>query len=180
MARLFISIDLPENVRDAISDLYEALTGVRWTNDNQLHLTLRFIGEVDSVTENDIISSLKNVPIEPFTLTVKGTGYFPPRQEPRILWVGISECKELILLQNRIENALSALALKPETRKFHPHISIGRVTDGHRERIAHFINKHNLFNCEPFSVSEFHLYRSYLKKDGAVHIKEVTFSSSEL
>ena len=173
MPRLFVAVDLPERIRDDIADLYEAIPGARWTEDAKLHITLRFIGEVDSVAAERIDSFLRTVAFAPFTLALKSTGFFPPRGQPRILWCGISRSDELIHLQKQIERGLtSKLALPPEDKKFHPHITIARLSGAPDEKLAGFLTTNALFETEEFMVSGFTLYSSVLKRDGAVYVKE--------
>jgi RNA 2',3'-cyclic 3'-phosphodiesterase len=175
MPRLFTAIDPPERIRDAISAIYGAITGTRWMEDEQIHLTLRFIGEVDNSMENNIIDVLSKLSVPPFTLILKGVGVFPLRKEPRILWVGVQENEILMRLQAQIERALISMNIAPDPRKFFPHITIARLNNAHQERIGQFVSENNLFCTEPFEVSEFYLYRSYLGKTGATYVKEATF-----
>ena len=175
MPRLFVAIDPPERIRDEISALYGAIAGARWMGDEQIHLTLRFIGEVDNTTENQIIDVLQKLSIPPFTITLKGIGVFPLRKEPRIIWIGVEENQILMRMQAQIERALASIQIEPDPRKFFPHITIARLNSAHQERIGQFISENNLFSTEPFEVSEFYLYRSYLGKTGALYIKEATF-----
>ncbi len=175
MARLFISIDLPERIKDDISDLYMAIPGAKWVGHLQLHLTLRFIGETDNLTENKIISVLSTVKVPPFEITIKGVGHFPPRKHPVVLWVGITENLELLRLQSKIEKALTSIGIAPDTRRFHPHITIARLKESPIEKVALFITSNSLFSTEPFAVSQYHLYSSFLKKEGAYHQLEASF-----
>ncbi|HEX3020016.1 MAG TPA: RNA 2',3'-cyclic phosphodiesterase [Chitinispirillaceae bacterium] len=169
MPRLFVAIDIPERIKDDISSTYMAIPGTRWVDDAQLHITLRFIGEVDNNITEKITHSLNATIIPPFNLILKGVGHFPPRKIPRILWVGISDNPELIRLQNKIENSIISTGIQPDTRKFHPHITIARLNAAPEEKIAMFLSANSLFKTEPFEVSQFHLYSSHLKKDGAYH-----------
>ena len=175
MARLFISIDLPERIKDDIEDLYMAIPGAKWVDYSQIHLTLRFIGEVDNIMEEQIIAVLKTISMPPFELSLKGVGYFPPRRHPRILWAGVAENPELFRLQGKIERALNSIGIAPEQRRFHPHITIARLNEPPLEKIALFMAQNSLFSTELFAVSQFHLYRSYLSKRGAYHQKQATF-----
>lgn len=175
MPRLFVAIDPPEQVRDEISLIYCSIPGARWMTDEQIHLTLRFIGEVDSLVENKIIDALGKISVSPFTITLKGIGFFPPRKEPRVLWMGIQENELLLRIQKQIERAITSLGIKPDSRKFYPHITIARLSDPHREKIARFISENNLFATKPFEVSEFYLYRSYSGKEVSHYVKEATF-----
>ncbi len=169
MPRLFIAIDLPERIKDDISSTYMAIPGTRWVEETQLHITLRFIGEVDNIITEKIARSLNSAIISPFNLNLKGVGYFPPRKIPRILWVGIADNPELLRLQNKIERSVTSTGIEPDNRKFHPHITIARLNAAVAEKIALFLSANSLFATEPFEVSQFHLYSSHLKKDGAHH-----------
>lgn len=169
MPRLFVAIDLPERIKDDISSTFMAIPGAKWTNDAQLHITLRFIGEVNNDTTEKVALSLNSAIVAPFNLTLKGVGHFPPRKEPRILWVGIADNPELIRLQNKIERAVISTGIEPETRKFHPHITIARLNGAPVQKVALFLSTHSLFITEPFEVSQYHLYCSHLSKEGAYH-----------
>jgi len=176
MPRLFIAIDLPEQIRDEIGDLYCAIKGARWVDENQLHLSLRFIGETDNETESRIIDAMEHVQFEPFTLSVNGTGFFPLRKDPTVLWIGIAACSELMQLQSRIERACDSVSLPADPRNFHPHITIARLNAPQHDRVAQFITEHNNFKTDKFEISDFHLYRSYLGKSGSQYVKEASFS----
>jgi 2'-5' RNA ligase len=175
MPRLFIAIDIPDRIKDDISATYIAIPGARWIEDAQIHLTLRFIGEVDNPVEQEIIVALKNVSMPSFNLTLKSVGFFPPRKEPRILWVGINDSPELIRLQSKIEHALTASGIQPDTRHFHAHITVARLDNTPVDKAALYLTNNSLFSTEPFEVSDFHLYESHLKKEGALHLKIATF-----
>jgi RNA 2',3'-cyclic 3'-phosphodiesterase len=176
MPRLFIAIDLPERIKDDITAMYMALPGARWAPEEQLHLTLRFIGEVPGDIAEKVTTALRSVATPPFSLTIKGIGFFPPRKQPNILWVGISENEELMRLQSRIERAITSIGIDPEERKFHPHITIARLHGSPPQKLAEYITQNSLFATEQFSVSSFHLYSSTLGKEGAHHAKEASFA----
>jgi len=181
MPRLFIAVDLPERIRDDISSIYEAIPGAKWTEDAQLHLTLRFIGDVSSETAERVQSALKSIHAPSFTKNLKGVGFFPPRKTPRVLWCGIAPNEELMRLQNRIERTLVAAAgVNQEDRKFSPHITVARLNNSPAERLAAFLSANALFETEPFLISEFHLYSSHLRREGALHIKEATYKLDPL
>jgi 2'-5' RNA ligase len=175
MPRLFIAIDLPERIKDDITATYVALPGARWMDETQLHLTLRFIGEVPGDVAERIANGLRSVYGPPISLVVKSVGFFPPRREPRILWAGIAENAELLRLQGRIERSVVASGIDPGGRKFHPHVTVARLNGTHPRKLAQYITHNNLFATEQFSVSAFHLYESYLRKEGAHHIKTASY-----
>ena len=176
MPRLFAAVDLPERIRDDVGSLFEAIPGARWTPDAQLHVTLRFIGEVDGAAAQRIDSALRTVSFAPFTLRLKSTGFFPPRGRPRILWCGIAQSEPLLALQKQTERALTAKAgLPPEDRKFSPHITIARLDGSPDDKLASFLSANALFETEEFMVSEFSLYSSLLKRGGAAYTRESTY-----
>lgn len=132
--RSFIGIRLPAAVRDAVS---EALRGMRetkgsvsWVAKGNLHLTLKFLGEIRDDRVPVVVGALEGVAagIAPFSLGASGGGTFPGPRNPRVLWVGFREPLELVgKLHQNIENALSAAGFPREDRPFHPHITVGRV-----------------------------------------------------
>jgi 2'-5' RNA ligase len=179
MPRLFVALDIPERIKDDITATFCAMHGARWVEDNQIHLTLRFIGEVSADTADVIKKALRSVKGRPFSLCMKGVGFFPPRNEPRILWAGIAENEELMRLQSRIERTLVATGLEHDDRKFHPHVTLARLHATHPQHVARFVTQNSLFMTEEFSVSAFHLYTSTLGKEGAIHEKEVSYRLGE-
>jgi 2'-5' RNA ligase len=175
MPRLFVAIDLPERIKDDITATYIALPGARWTDEPQLHLTLRFIGEVPGDKADRIASALRQVSGPTFSLRVGKVGYFPPRRDPRILWAGLSKCEALLRLQARIERSLVSLGLESENRKFHAHITVARLDATPPSKVAVWVTQHSLFHTEPFAVSSFHLYSSVLRREGALHEKIASY-----
>ena len=175
MPRLFVAIDMPERIRDDITATYMALPGARWVPEEQIHLTLRFIGEVAGDVAERVKSALRSVAGPSFSLTLKGIGFFPPRKEPHVLWVGLSENEELLRLQSRIERTLTAAGIEQDSRKFHPHVTVARLHGTPHQKVAEYVTANSLFATEEFAVSSFFLYSSTLGKEGAIHTKEATY-----
>ena len=175
MHRLFVAIDLPEPVRERVSRISCGLPGARWVSPEQLHLTLRFIGEVDGALFLDIREHLAGVHQKDFFLQLEGVGFFPPRGKPRIIWVGLRKNEALLQLRNRVESHLVALGLAAENRKFSPHITLARLKNTPPVKVGRFLENHSLFLSESFSVESFHLYSSLLGRKGAIHRKEATY-----
>lgn len=176
MMRLFVAIDLPEDVKDAIADTYRAIPGTKWVDETKLHCTLHFIGDVAENDVETIIAGLSKIRSAPMQLQIKSAGFFPPRKEPRILWFGIEHPPELLLLQSKIERTCTSNGTTGETRKFHPHITVARLNDPHREKVAEFIVTNSLFSSEPFEITQFHLYRSHQGKTTTHYEKLVSFN----
>lgn len=173
--RLFISIDPPEIIRKEMEKIYRNLQKVRWSPDSQLHLTLRFIGRGDELLIRDLVDVLDSIDFDPFTLQIRGTGHFPLRGKPQILWAGLEPSDQLIRLYKDIENALVQCGIKREGRRFHPHITLGRLKGESVHSVGEWLTATSTFRSSPFPVNSFHLYNSRLNPDGAIHEKLVSF-----
>jgi 2'-5' RNA ligase len=173
--RLFAAIDLPAYHKERLLNLCFGLPGAKWVDETRMHLTLRFIGEVDGAVFQDIQETLATVEAAPFEIEVKGVGFFPPRNHPETLWAGVEKSEPLIHLQKRIEAALQRIGVPAEKRKFAPHIQLARIKDTPAERVAGFLSDCALLRLEPFEVVEFCLYSSFLSSERALHQIEATF-----
>ncbi len=169
MYRLFVAIDLTEDAKEAISRIRGGIPGVKWIDMAQLHLTLRFIGDADDAMLLRIREELAGVNSPSFSLLPRGVGHFPPKRDPRVLWVGIERNEALSSLQRLVEEAMVKCGLEPEGREFSPHITLARLKDTPFSRIAPFLEKNRLFSAPPVPVKGFHLYSSVLSPRGAVH-----------
>jgi 2'-5' RNA ligase len=177
MPRLFVALDPPDEVKDALDRLCEGLPGIRWSDPGQFHLTLRFIGEVGQGTFYEIGEALGDVSHAPFELAFRGLGQFPPRGAPHTLWAGIDDPSGGVAsLRRRIERALAEVGLASERRKFAPHVTLGRFRGPPpEERLASYLFRRNLFRCEPFPVSSFALYSSQLRPEGSLYTLEAEY-----
>ena len=173
MTRLFVALQLPETLRQAISQLGAGIRGARWLDPDDIHLTLRFIGDVDGADFRDIHQALDNLRSEPFELYLSGVGHFPPRGTPRTLWIGVQENDSLVRLQRRVDQTLMRLGHASEHRKYKAHVTVARLQQGTPiNRIRTFLVEHSLLRFEPFLVDEFCLYSSQLHPDGARYTVE--------
>ena len=170
--RLFVAIDPPKEVREQLVPLCCGLPDARWTPPEQLHLTLCFIGEVDGATFLDIREALAEFSFAPFSLQLRGVGFFPPRGQPRVVWAGVEKCEPLMVLQRKIATRLFQMEVFLENRKFSPHLTLARLGQTSPARIGKYLNEHALFASTPFSVQKFSLYSSVLSRKGASHTVE--------
>lgn len=169
MHRLFVAIDLPEEIRQKMITIRSDLSGARWVPTEQLHLTLRFIGDADDALLLALRRGLEETTALPFSLTFSGIGRFPVRGNPRVLWVGLATSSPLLALQRHVELAcVKAGAIKAEQR-FFPHITVARLKGSTDEEVAAFFSRNAEFRCDPFTAKEFHLYESTLTGQGAIH-----------
>lgn len=176
MHRLFIAIDFPDETREALANLCFGVPAAKWVSKDQLHLTLRFVGDADDDLFSQIQEALYDVNASQFSLTLKGVGYFPPHRKPNVLWVGIEPSEELARLRDSIEALLEELGLQPEERKYHPHLTLARLRpEAPLAKITGFLSANNLFKAENVPVTEFHLYSSVLMPAGPVHTIEASY-----
>ena len=175
MIRLFLAIDFPREVRQRLADMAGGIPGARWTEDSQLHLTLRFIGEVEEPLLPDIAEALRFVRPPGFELGLKGVGIFGKPRQARVLWAGVTKSEALDHLHGKIESTLQGLGLEPEGRKFHPHVTLARLKKAPPDRLSTFLAAPDAFESKPFEVGEYHLYSSFLGHRGAIHTIQATF-----
>ena len=126
MQRLFVALELPVAVRDALLAAMGGVPGARWQTDDQLHLTLRFLGQVDRHAAADIDSALAMVNFQPFALALADIGSFDRRGRIDCLWVGVRPRDAVAALAQRVDATLARVGIAPETRAFVPHITVAR------------------------------------------------------
>ena len=156
--------------------MFFGIPGARWIALDQLHLTVRFIGDVDGALFLDIKTALAETNISPFNIQMKGVGHFPPRGAPRVIWAGLDKSEPLLLLRKKIDAALLKIGVTPEKRKFSPHITLARLKNTPPQKVANFLSGNSLFSQEPFQVDDFKLYSSTLTPKGAIHKVERIYS----
>lgn len=175
MIRLFTAISLPDSIKQELQLISCGVPGARWMEEDQMHLTLRFIGEVESPLASEIQASLAEISFADFSIQLKGVGHFPPRGHPKILWAGVDPNQALRELKNRIDSALRRLGVESDPRKYHPHITLARLREAPEDRVGQWIVHHGLFSCPAFPAEAFHLLASSLYGDGARHSIEGTY-----
>lgn len=171
MIRLFTAVELPEQIRLRLSMLQAGVPGARWSPRENLHLTLRFIGEVNEATARDIDDVLATIDGKPFTLTLKGVGEFG-RKDGRALWAGVDNSEPLRHLAAKIESALQRMGLAAETRKFTPHVTLARLRDTPMTNIQQYLSDYALFDSGPFDVDRFTLFSSVQTPKGSLYRAE--------
>lgn len=163
MIRLFAGLDLPEQVKTALLASMGGVAGARWQRAEQLHLTLRFIGEVDRHTAADVAAALGRVNIRPFTAELGEPGLFDHRGRIDALWVGVRPADALAQLAKAINAALASVGIPPDSRSFVPHITTarGRSMIGVSNWPLHPIPR------IAWPVAGFALFESRMGKDGS-------------
>jgi 2'-5' RNA ligase len=170
--RLFIALALPEEVRERLSEISGGLPGADWVEPRQYHLTLRFLGEVGAPDFRDLREGLTGLSARSFHLNLRGLGVFPLRGSPETLWVGAERSEALKSLRNKVESLVVRRGQAPESRKFHPHVTLARVKGSRPEWVGAYVAGHSLFSATDIPVQSFALFSSKLTPDGAVHTLE--------
>jgi 2'-5' RNA ligase len=167
--RLFLALDLPADIAAAVEELCTDLPGARWSNLAQLHLTLRFLGEVSDGAVPALRAQLAAVKRPGFELSLRGVGVFPPRRRPaRVLWAGVTPEEPAVQLKAAIDQALGPDAEAAE-HAFSPHLTLARFRDDPGPALARYLTAHAGFASAAWRADLFHLYRSTLGRDGATH-----------
>jgi 2'-5' RNA ligase len=172
--RLFIALALPDRVAAALALVQSGVPEARWSTREQMHLTLRFIGEVDGREATAVDDALSTISAPCFQLTLKKVGQFGGRN-PSALWAGVEPNDALFHLERKIESALQRAGLPPETRKFTPHVTLARLKGTPRGRVMDYLTDHALFASPPFDVRGFILYSSQLTPNGSVYRAEKAY-----
>ena len=165
MHRLFVAIRPPEPVREQLLDLMEGLPGMRWQDDDQLHLTLRFVGEVERPVAEDLAAALRHIRFDSFSIALEGVGKFEKHRNGA-LWAGLRPKEQLKALNAKIERACQSAGLEPERRAYLPHITLARWK-GRVARLDAYLESHTGLASNPWEVREFILYESHLGRAGA-------------
>lgn len=175
MIRLFVGLALPEAVRDRLAPLGRGIPGARRVDPENMHLTLRFIGNVDDRMAADIDDALVRVRAPAFDMAIEGLGLFHKGRQPTMLWAGVARNPALEHLQGRVESATRRAGVPPETRRFTPHVTVARLRDASRPRLAEMLAHHNLLRLPPFRVDHFVLFSSFLSHNGATYRAEAQY-----
>ncbi len=168
MMRLFVAIRPPAEIRHRLGGIMGGVSGARWQEDDQLHLTLRFIGEVDRHQAEDIHAALGGIHHPPFEASVKGIGTFDRQGQAKVIWAGVAPMEPLKALHNKIDQALARVGVAPDRRAFHPHITLARLNRS-AGPVQDLLARMSGFATDPFAISGFALYESRLTPDGAVY-----------
>jgi RNA 2',3'-cyclic 3'-phosphodiesterase len=158
MPRLFVALDPPAPVRDALAALRAEVPGARWLTPEQMHLTLAFIGEVDEASAQAIETALAGVRASSVEAALTELGAFPNRRAPRVLVASVAETPALLDLQARVARALGAAGVGLEMRPFRPHLTLARLKYPDRRSVDGFLDQP--IPSLPFPAEAFHLYAS--------------------
>lgn len=174
MPRLFTAIPLPPALADELSDFAMPLAGARWIEPEDMHITLRFAGDIDNPTADAFHEALSSIDEPAFELKLSGFGAFGG-QQPRSLWAGVAASPWLEALARANDRAARSAGLKPEKHGFKPHVTLARLKGTRPESVARVLEHLGAFASPPFPVESFALLSSRPKVGGGPYVIEDTF-----
>lgn len=178
MHRLFVALRPPAPIRALLLGAMGGISDARWQTEDQLHLTLRFIGEVDGHLARDVLAALGSVRQQSFEIALNGIGTFERRGRPETIWAGVRPQEPLRALHKKIDAALLRVGVPPDQRAFMPHITLGRLRRS-SGTIGNFLEQSAVLTSPAFEVDRFALFESALTPDGAVYSMIERYSLSD-
>jgi len=179
--RSFIAIELPDELKKELAELVDGLkssgqSGVKWVNPYSIHLTLKFLGNIDTSRIDEIVAVIERSvqDISPFQIGVGKTGVFPNLRRVQVVWVGLKgDVDKLAQIQQSIESGLAPLGFPAESRKFTPHLTLARLrnqaTQDERQRIGQIITATEFESSHGINVNAISLMKSQLTREGAIY-----------
>ncbi|HWK37822.1 MAG TPA: RNA 2',3'-cyclic phosphodiesterase [Hyphomicrobium sp.] len=176
MPRLFTGIEIPADVREEIARLKVPLPGGgRWTEPDALHLTLRFVGDIEPPQAEEFADRLESIDLDAFELRLSGLGVFGGN-EPRSIWAGVEDSAPLEALARANDRAARNAGLPPDGRQFKPHITLARLKYASSDEVARVLQRIGAFRSKPFIVSRFVLFSAKPKTGGGPYAVEEAFN----
>jgi RNA 2',3'-cyclic 3'-phosphodiesterase len=174
MPRLFTGVEIPHEIAARLALLRGGLAGARWIDEENYHMTLRFIGDVDMVAAEAVAEGLSRVRRRPFSLKITGLGALGTRK-PHALVAKLEASSDLTELQAEHERIMQRIGLPPEGRKYTPHVTLARVRNGHARDIAEYLSLRGGFVAGPFDVERFVLFSSRESVGGGPYVVEEVY-----
>jgi len=172
---MFVAIELPEDVKDELVGIAFGVPGARWVDPESLHLTLRFLGEVNGTVAQDLGTRLGRLDVEPFEMRLADVGFFPPRGPAEVLWIGVEKNERLEHVRKLVDQAATRLGIEPDRRKWTPHVTLARLDGAPESRLARFAAEHSLYRSRTFTADRLTLFSSQLLSTGARYTRESVY-----
>ncbi len=172
--RLFVSLELPVSVSEALVRLAPSLPGVRWVAAEQIHLTLAFLGNIGAATEEKLRTQLLAIQFSRFFLPLSGLGIFPAKGRPKIIWLGVGRGHpHLFQIHKRVTDAALAASLEPDLRPWHPHFTLARCQGIAPQTIGTFLRAHTDFDAGLVPINSIQLKSSRLAPARSIYHNEL-------
>ncbi|MGH1419544.1 MAG: RNA 2',3'-cyclic phosphodiesterase [Hyphomicrobiaceae bacterium] len=175
MPRLFTGLALPEAIRDQLAALEAPLSGANWIDFDNLHLTLRFVGDVNHQTAREFSDMLAGISQDAFLMRLSGLGTFGGK-EPHTLYAGVQTNPALDALARANERAAVSAGLTPSRRAFKPHVTLARLKYTRPDFLARYLGRLGAFRSSSFFVTEFDLFSARPHTGGGPYVREETFT----
>jgi RNA 2',3'-cyclic 3'-phosphodiesterase len=172
MPRLFVALEVPRNAAMSLSLLRGGLPGARWIDVENFHITLRFIGDIDGRTADEVVDKLDRIERPEFQLALLGSF---GSKKPHSVFAGVTQAPEMYALQGEIERICQRLGLPADPRKFTPHVTLARLRNARTEDVAHYLSGRGNFYTAPFTVNRFVLMSSKESVGGGPYLTEEVF-----
>lgn len=173
--RLFVALQLPETLRDRLAQMRGSLANVRWVDAENMHLTLRFVGEIDGREAADLDAELSTISVPSFEFELAGLDTFGNSKKVNALYVGAQAPEPMTRLQTKVEKAVQRAGQPPEGKKFRPHVTIARFKGPPGPKFGTFLSQHSLFRSGPIFVDRFALISSKLTQKGPIYRTEAEY-----
>jgi 2'-5' RNA ligase len=168
MHRLFVALSLPETISDSLVDAMDDSPALRWVGDENLHLTLRFIGEVERPVAEDVARALQAIRSPAFAIRLTGIGMFDHRSGGAI-WAGVEPREPVAALAAKVNRACQVAGIEPERRAYHPHVTLARYRNSSMADAQGFIERTRGLSTPVFKVDAFTLFESRLSRHGPLY-----------
>ncbi|RWY77588.1 RNA 2',3'-cyclic phosphodiesterase [Rhizobium leguminosarum] len=178
MPRLFTALEIPRNAAMSLSLLRGGLPGARWIDVENYHITLRFIGDVDGRTADEIVERLDRIERPEFQFRLEGIGSFGSKK-PHSVWAGVSQSPEMYALQGEIERICQRIGLPPDPRKFMPHVTLARLKSSRLDDVVQYLAGRGNFHTATFTAPRFVLLSSRESVGGGPYLTEEVFPLHE-
>ena len=169
--RLFAALSIPKSVAQSLMLIQGGVPGARWQMREQLHITLRFIGEVANQDVGLIDEMLAGIIADGFTLQLHGVGQFGNKQV-NSLWAGVRPSPALDHLARKVDNAIRRIGQPQDAHPFKPHVTVARMRQPDNDKVLEWLSYHALYTSPEFAVESFQLYSSRLSNDGSIYTAE--------
>lgn len=167
--RSFVAIPLEGDTIRRLKELQEGPDGIRWQDPANMHLTLKFLGDLPGERLDRLAALLSGLRHPSFDMTLAGVGAFPDPSRPKVIWAGVNPHPALMELQREVESAAGEVGVEREEREYRPHVTLGRVERAPAGEVDRYLERHDDWGIKKIPVRSFLLYTSRLESDGAIH-----------